>query len=592
MRRSTGLVRIFAGGNRWLGRRQALQRWFSGWSVCSRRTQGIRSITTNRNRLRSGFLQEKQNYMYIAAPSRKRFYCAEAAQTEKDSLLAKKKSAELLRESEAMVEREDWIKAEDTLTLLLQHTSMHGTLEESKQLGRAVCLLAFVEQNRGKNICLRHFNEGIPVLKAELGEQHQDVGFALLNYAEALAMMGGNIEQAETTAREAVGIITEIYGEKRADYLGVALGNLGSYLATQKKYEEAREPLFKALDLLHKSFGFDNEYTKNSYDNCVRLLTELGNKEELEKFAQKWKDKDLIMKDYKIPEPFEEELKEFEQKLDETYKDESPGEYDPPGYFKDAEINKTQLGDFLKHFSKESEKLGMDLSDPAMVDFVHDELKNMHTKMTEKNLNPAEMSMRKRPKSRRKSEVRRDELSAEEKLKMRAAESNRVSSQLNDREELRNNFGEYVANEPDTGALAGDQLKSLFQEVMGPYEVTDEADEALQFSPEQAQEIFRSKLDDAKMDHFLKIMQRGIRGEHVRDVPQNYKEDLEEVRTDEGFPLYDTTAEAKGRASVRANLRDWQTRRQEAKKQFESREQNMITNRNLEEDELSEEFSK
>lgn len=114
---------------------------------------------------------------------------------------------ELHRAAEAHITKEEWIKAEDKLSTILDMAPKEVILR-----GRTFVNLAFVEHNIGKRDKAEgHYAEGLAILRSTLGEDHHEVAHALLNYAEVLAL-GHKVSQAEDVCRQAIPLFEKLYG--------------------------------------------------------------------------------------------------------------------------------------------------------------------------------------------------------------------------------------------------------------------------------------------------------------------------------------------------------------------------------------------
>lgn len=69
---------------------------------------------------------------------------------------------------------------------------------------------------------------------------------------------------------------------------GSALSNLAGYLCAQGKFEDARVPNMKALKILEKTLGMDNEFTLSTLSNCIRMWKELHNDIEIQKLQSRY----------------------------------------------------------------------------------------------------------------------------------------------------------------------------------------------------------------------------------------------------------------------------------------------------------------
>jgi hypothetical protein len=64
---------------------------------------------------------------------------------------------------------------------------------------------------------------------------------------------------------------------------------LAGCLCAQGKLEEARPPMLSGLNILESTLGGENEHTLAALCNCIKMLEQLGDQEELVKLKARFK---------------------------------------------------------------------------------------------------------------------------------------------------------------------------------------------------------------------------------------------------------------------------------------------------------------
>jgi tetratricopeptide (TPR) repeat protein len=287
-----------------------------------------------------------------------RRYASTDVETDKGKRVIR--AAQLYQSAESGIGRETWDVAvselENVEELCSDLWQPDGRIGSALDRAQVLTLLAFARQCMGNlGGASEAYSEGLQLFRSR-GKEDVDswhrMGESMVNYAEVLAYRG-DAEEAVGVASEAFDIVREAHGDE-SELAAAVRANLGAYLCTLERYEEARPHLFGALATFERELGRDNGYTAGTLRNAYKMLESLGLEDECAKLRQEWADQAKELEFEPDPTKFVD-MSPSERVMEDALADwtEPRKAFDPDGFIKKTGASREKIDQFIETLERE-----------------------------------------------------------------------------------------------------------------------------------------------------------------------------------------------------------------------------------------------